>query len=218
MKSQKSNDVKNLRHAREKSEVLNRYRDADSTFPWYNGKNVPVRGADGCFSSSSSLNTHYNFRWYCLFSWRHARPTLRSFVEQRYELSTRGYLIQADTARRFSQKRLPDQCGSARNSVFESRVSSYRQPTTFLLMCITYVCVYVYQPHSSFCRKILCARCWTDLSISFKILSDRVRLKLMHPDSLLFPIMHGLYKIFRLRHNFSPNLCSSWTLQFRKAE
>lgn len=139
MKSQKSNDVKNLRHAREKSEVLNRYRDADSTFPWYNGKNVPVRGADGCFSSSSSLNTHYNFRWYCLFSWRHARPTLRSFVEQRYELSTRGYLIQADTARRFSQKRLPDQCGSARNSVFESRVSSYRQPTTFLLMCITYV-------------------------------------------------------------------------------
>lgn len=89
--------------------------------------------------------------------------SLRSFVEQRYELSTRGYLIQADTARRFSQKRLPDQCGSARNSVFESRVSSYRQPTTFLLI---HMCVST----ASFCRKILCVRCWTDLSICFKIL------------------------------------------------
>lgn len=29
------------------------------------------------------------------------------------------------------------------------------------------------------------------------------------PIPLLSPIMHGLYKIFRLRHNFSPNLCSS---------
>lgn len=91
--------------------------------------------------------------------------SLRSFVEQRYELSTRGYLIQADTARRFSQKRLPDQCGSTRNSVFESRVSSYRQPTTFLFM---HMCVST----ASFCRKILCVRCWTDLSICFKILFD----------------------------------------------
>lgn len=99
---------------------------------------------------------------------------------------------------------------------FRVRKSCFFVPTAnHVSTYVYYICVYVcvYQPHSSFCRKILCARCWTDLSISFKILSDRVRLKLMHPDSLLFPIMHGLYKIFRLRHNFSefmffPGPCS----------
>ena len=103
---------------------------------------------------------------------------------------------------------------------FRVRKSCFFVPTAnHVSTYVYYICVYVcvYQPHSSFCRKILCARCWTDLSISFKILSDRVRLKLMHPDSLLFPIMHGLYKIFRLRHNFSPNLCSSLDLAVSKS-
>lgn len=84
------------------------------------------------------LNTHYNFcrGWYCLFSWRHA--AMRSFIDPRYE-TTRGYLILADTARRFSQKRLYATINAARPGMeFRVRKSCFfvRQPATFLLMCI----------------------------------------------------------------------------------
>lgn len=63
---------------------------------------------------------------------------MRSFIVPRYE-TTRGYLILADTARRFSQKRLYAAINAAQPGMeFRVRKSCFfvRQPATFLLMCI----------------------------------------------------------------------------------